>query len=449
MPLILPVALLVEATIVYIVFANICKISLKKREIVLIVLGMSVGVFVAFLIIPIAQLAQIISNTLYIAVLLYASYRKLKKFALCVFYAIFSTIIALLASSLASAVLVFVLNLFRDYLETELFLMDWELYIPLAIITFSLAFVFSFVAGKVFNKKIETLDDSQRKYVGSFLALGSLVTLVPFWTFAFFWEFIFVDPLSPLMAGPLLVFFFAFVGLTLMSFTNRVRQDADLRIKDESLKAMQDYTRKIETMASEVRGFRHDHYNLLLGFTEYIAEEDLDGLRAFHESYLEAFEDETKLMHSRRLDTLVNVTTPALKSLYIAKIMYAQQLKIDVRIDTRHEIEKIDENILVDLCRVIGVFLDNAIEACADNPDSVIELGIANTPNGVLFIFENTYKGSVDISKIFERGYSTKGCDRGIGLQTVMQIISKNEALTLKTTLEDERFIQLLTVHTH
>lgn len=447
MPLILPVALLAEATFLFIAFLNVSRISFKKLEVFIAILALSIVFFAAFVIIPIMQFASITSNVFCISIMIIMAYRKVKKLALCIFYAVFSNIIALFAASIAGTIFVLIMNWYNDNFDVEVFVTDWAFYIPIAVVIFTLTFIFSLVIGRIFNKRIEMLDDSQKKSMGSFLAVGSLITLFPFWVFSFFWEYIFVDPLSPIIGAPIFVIFFVLLGLALIAFTNKVRQEADLRIKDEALRYMQEYTRKIESMASEVRNFRHDHYNLLLSFTGYILDKDWDGLRVFHEKYLEVFKDETKLMHSRRLDTLVNITTPALKSLYIAKIIYAQQLKIDVHVDVPHEIEEIHKDILVDFCRVVGNFLDNAIEACVDNPDSKIELGITTVPEGIMFIFENTCTDPpAEIPQIFERSYSTKGKDRGTGLQNVTQILKKTEALTLKTKFENGNFVHLLTL---
>ena len=60
-----------------------------------------------------------------------------------------------------------------------------------------------------------------------------------------------------------------------------------------------------------------------------------------------------------------------------------------------------------------------------------------------LLIIENTYTNKdVNTDKIFEKGYSTKKGNTGLGLWEVRQILKKNNNLNLFTTKNDEFFTQ-------
>lgn len=60
-----------------------------------------------------------------------------------------------------------------------------------------------------------------------------------------------------------------------------------------------------------------------------------------------------------------------------------------------------------------------------------------------LLIVENTYTNKdVNTDKIFEKGYSTKQGNTGLGLWEVRQILKKNNNLNLFTTKNDEFFTQ-------
>jgi len=58
----------------------------------------------------------------------------------------------------------------------------------------------------------------------------------------------------------------------------------------------------------------------------------------------------------------------------------------------------------------------------------------------------NTYRGKVEIDKISEYGYSSKGKNHGTGLYIVENIIVKNKKFTKETSLMDNYFIQTIKI---
>ena len=81
------------------------------------------------------------------------------------------------------------------------------------------------------------------------------------------------------------------------------------------------------------------------------------------------------------------------------------------------------------ICTIIGIFLDNALEAAelANKKNVSIVLNVQS--NRLIINISNTYKGIIEISKIDEAGYSTKGKNRGFGLDIVKSIIQENSYL--------------------
>ena len=65
-----------------------------------------------------------------------------------------------------------------------------------------------------------------------------------------------------------------------------------------------------------------------------------------------------------------------------------------------------------------------------------------------LLIIENTYKEKdIDTYKIFEKGYSTKEGNTGLGLWEIRQILKKNNNLNLYTTKSNEYFTQQFEIY--
>ena len=96
--------------------------------------------------------------------------------------------------------------------------------------------------------------------------------------------------------------------------------------------------------------------------------------------------------------------------------------------------------------------MDNAIEAaneCKEKKINVIMRTDINA-NRQLLIIENTYNNKdVDTDKIYEKGFSTKKNNTGLGLWEVRQILKRNTNLNLFTHKNNEFFIQQLEIYTN
>ena len=100
-----------------------------------------------------------------------------------------------------------------------------------------------------------------------------------------------------------------------------------------------------------------------------------------------------------------------------------------------------------DLYNIIGVFLDNAKEASLESKEKRVAVEMYETDNDLHIIIANTYKGKIDIEKINEYGYSSKGKNRGTGLHLVNKIVERNRLFDRTTSKMDEYFVQELIVH--
>ena len=105
-----------------------------------------------------------------------------------------------------------------------------------------------------------------------------------------------------------------------------------------------------------------------------------------------------------------------------------------------------------EFCRILGILLDNAIEAAKECEEKVINVRFIKDfkVNRELVIIENSYKKvDLNIEKIFEKGYSTKKEEKdnhGLGLWTVRKILNQTDNLSLFTKA-GELFSQQLEIY--
>ena len=99
-----------------------------------------------------------------------------------------------------------------------------------------------------------------------------------------------------------------------------------------------------------------------------------------------------------------------------------------------------------ELGKILGVYLDNAIEASVKSEDKKLGFEAYLIDNKVKIIISNTYKGELSKEKIGNEIYSTKGKNRGHGLLLVKEIVSNNKMFNIDTEITDSLYIQSLTI---
>lgn len=100
-----------------------------------------------------------------------------------------------------------------------------------------------------------------------------------------------------------------------------------------------------------------------------------------------------------------------------------------------------------DFGRIIGVFLDNAIEASNDTEEKKIGIeAYVNIEQEFKLIISNTYNNKIDKEKIGIESFSTKGKNRGHGLLLVKQLVNKNDIFKISTSLENNLYIQTIEI---
>ena len=105
------------------------------------------------------------------------------------------------------------------------------------------------------------------------------------------------------------------------------------------------------------------------------------------------------------------------------------------------------DDTMIDICKILGIFLDNAIEEVLNIEDKfiVVEMYIEED---ILFIsITNTFDNSNDKNDIYKPGVSTKGNGHGYGLSLVKKIVKNNDKLETYHEITENEFSQTLKVY--
>lgn len=216
--------------------------------------------------------------------------------------------------------------------------------------------------------------------------------------------------------------------------------------KLQEIEAYYEYTLRIESINNEMRKFRHDYVNILTTLSDYIREDDMPGLRKYFDEHIVPMKDKLKT-RSIKMNGIEKLKVREIKGLITTKIIQAQEKRIPISIEVPDEIDRIDMN-TVELSRIIGIIVDNAIEASENLEEPLINIAFIDNEESVTFIVMN--KCSEDIPKIhelFEQGFSTKGDNRGLGLSTLKELTDSNENVLLDTVIENGYFVQKVEIN--
>ncbi len=223
-----------------------------------------------------------------------------------------------------------------------------------------------------------------------------------------------------------------------------------LEITRKSLEESNLYNKTLKDMNDNVRIFKHDFSNIMQSFNGYIINEDMPGLK----EYYKGINNECNNVNTLSILSPNLINDPALYCLITSKYHLAETLGIKFNINLLINFKEINATPYI-LTRILGILLDNAIEAAKDSGEKEITFEVfAYSSNSKVkkhvISVENSYiNKDVNIDKIREKGYTSKPSDKGthgLGLWEVNKILKKSKNLNLHTTKNEKFFIQQLEI---
>ncbi|MEZ3435075.1 MAG: GHKL domain-containing protein [Lachnospiraceae bacterium] len=238
------------------------------------------------------------------------------------------------------------------------------------------------------------------------------------------------------ISGYLLVMTFLLLAMR-RSYLEQMQAEA----KQKALQDLQDYTHNLEGMYNSLRSFKHDYVNILLSLSGYIENGSTDELKQYFDSKI--FPTKNLIDEGDyKLNQLSNISVLEIKSLLSAKMIYAHDAGIDVTIDIPDRVDSFPMD-TVDLARILGIFLDNAIEAALEAKEPQIGLNILQNKGSVSIIISNCFQDNgLALHRMKQEGFSTKAGHQGIGLSNVQKIIGSYDNVLLETTMQCGCFMQ-------
>ncbi len=282
----------------------------------------------------------------------------------------------------------------------------------------------------------EIIDKKNRIIIILNLSFGILAIILQSVTL-----FYYVDRLPVIITFLSFISLLAYFAFSIYSFTRIVK----LILTTNKLQSEEEYNRSLKILHDSVRGFKHDFDNIVTTIGGYIKTNDMKGLKDY---YSELVDDCQKVNNLYLLNPEV-INNDGIYNLLTKKYQEAIQKGIKVNMTFLLDLNKLHMKIY-EFARILGILLDNAIEASSECDEKIINLDFREDSKNSrqLVIVENTYKDkNIDTEKIFEKGVSSKENHSGIGLFEVRKLIKKNNNLNLFTSKNDKFFSEQLEIY--
>lgn len=237
--------------------------------------------------------------------------------------------------------------------------------------------------------------------------------------------------------GILIIFSLPFIIICLLIYYNTDKNN----LEEKENKLISTYYKDLDKTNQKLRKNQHDIKNIFLSLSGLIEKDDISSLKKYFRENFKAYYDKI-LVDEDYISELSKINLPLLRGLIYEKISLAKSLNLDIllRIPVRIEEVKIDE---LDLVKLLGILLDNAIEEVKTHSNSHIIIDILKTNKATTFAVENSItKEKVDVENLL----STKGENRGFGLLNLREIINSYDNIDFKTYSKDFKFVQIISI---
>ncbi len=209
-------------------------------------------------------------------------------------------------------------------------------------------------------------------------------------------------------------------------------------IYEEELAQQKFYNESLHSTLFELRRFKHDWGNNITVIYSMLKMDKISELKQYVSELIVQ-------SNEQKSTEIYNIKNAGLFGIISSKINQANEIGINMMLSVVGEIENIPGVKISELCEILGIFLDNAIEE-AEKADKTVSVKLQRTDRFIELSVSNNCLEAPDMRRICQEGYSTKGENRGIGLTIAKKIIDKYKNILHITTYEENVFTQTIEI---
>jgi Signal transduction histidine kinase regulating citrate/malate metabolism len=245
-----------------------------------------------------------------------------------------------------------------------------------------------------------------------------------------------------ILVSTMVTLIFIGIGMTvfIVGHLSKVKADYEL----QQISERNAYINGLEEKNNELRRFKHDYKNFLLSLSASIEnnQDDSEIVQRLLNYADVNLQNDTKPSDAN----LYKINDKLIRGIIITKVMIARDKGIQTNVEIAENVE-IPQKSSIDITRILGILFDNAIEASLKNPKPELDFALISYDESVEFVFKNNVDptATIEMSKLYDLGYSTKSNHNGLGLATVKKIVNSNKNFLLQTKFKNSKFSTVLT----
>lgn len=222
-------------------------------------------------------------------------------------------------------------------------------------------------------------------------------------------------------------------------------KNENIKFKEEN-KNLLDNLNEYEKMLDYQRVANHENKNQLLVIKSMINKNNKKLHNYIDEVIKEKREDnETLYTKAKR------IPSGGLQGLFYQKMLRMQDenINIDLNISTdirKIDLSKLDAKMNYDICRALGVIIDNAVEETIKIDDKEISISMYKDDNDFVIEVANKCMELPELDKIDEKGYTTKEKGHGYGLSLLKDICKNNKDIKNERRIVGNIFFQIIKI---
>ncbi len=422
----------IEATVNLLLFTTILNINSPRKSKIIYVICISLVAIISITLIPdpYGTFINMIAIIFIIKFILKTSWLK----------ALLSEFVMIALSSILE---LFMFKFYQTVLNIPYdFVMTIPIYRAIFILSIYLCIYILYRIIKYFRFNIK-LENMTRKskilfIVNAFLGILAMGT-------QFYLLFVYSGNMPIIITIVSITSLLAYFVISIYSLLSTNKLDTTTRDLEEA----QLYNKTLTILHDSIRGFKHDFHNIVQSIGGYADRGDLEGLRVY---YRQLLQDCGRTNNLTALNPEV-INNPAIYNVLATKYHKADEIGVQINLGIFIDLNEIEKYMKIyEFTRILGILLDNAIEAASECENKIIHVSFRKEQNRrrLLVIIDNTYKNKdINVDKIYEKDFSTKSkeTNSGLGLWEVRQILKKNNNLNLFTTKSEEFFSQQFEIY--
>lgn len=327
-----------------------------------------------------------------------------------IFVPIISELIILLSELMISIVAFTILNLDMNFVSSN--------YFGSLIINILIGFMSVILVNISFFKKLLNFLQKITSNISKNIIISIFALLIIICNFLLAISYYKIETKYVLIFDTVMIIIYSFIVFKMLEQKNRyIKISNKYNMTNTTLK-------ELEQNVTRLKITNHENKNQLLTIRNMIKKgEDGKSLIKHIENIVNTKikDDETLMLQTS------TITNSMISSIVYSKMLTMKENDVDAALIISRDIKDlylsdIPDELAVEVCKIIGVYLDNALEEVSKYEEKLINIEFYAEKKTLCIAISNNFEGEIDFEKMDNPGYTTKENGHGYGLSLAREM---------------------------